>query len=103
MPLENKDASINSRYDPFQKILENIEQRDEGIHNLNLEILWPRDHIKWGNSSYMLPMYNFIHKVNINLSRFDGENNQDGIRWINKIEKYSEMCNIYGDNEKLSV
>jgi len=48
-------------------------------------------------------MYNFVHKVNINLSRFDGENNQDGIRWINKIEKYSEMCNIYGDNEKLSV
>ena len=48
-------------------------------------------------------MYNFLHKVNINLSRFDGENNPEGIRWINKIEKYSEMCNIYGDNDKLSV
>ena len=48
-------------------------------------------------------MYNFVNKVNINLSRFDGENNQDGIQWINKIEKYYEMCNIYGDNDKLSV
>ena len=25
IPLENKDGYINSRYDPFQKILENLE------------------------------------------------------------------------------
>ena len=48
-------------------------------------------------------MYIFVHKVKINLPRFDGENNQDGILWINKIEKYSEMCNICGNNDNLSV
>ena len=37
IPLENKDASINLGYDPFQKILENLEQKDEGIDDLKLE------------------------------------------------------------------
>ena len=46
IPLENKDASINSGYDPFQKILENLEKKDEGTHDLKLEILSLRDHVK---------------------------------------------------------
>ena len=46
IPLENQDASINSPYDPFQKILENIGQKDEGIHDLKLKILSPRHHVK---------------------------------------------------------
>ena len=51
----------------------------------------------------MLTTYNFVHNVNINLPTFDGGNNQERIRWINKIKKYYEMSNIYGDKDKLSV
>ena len=47
-------------------------------------------------------MRNPLLKARNSLTKVHGENNQDGI-WINKIGKYYEMCNIYGDNDKLSV
>ena len=61
-----------------------------------------RYQVKGGNNSHADPIHNIIHKRKIVLSRFDGENNQDGIQWINKIEKNFEMYNIYGD-DKLNV
>ena len=101
--MENKDASKKSEYGPFQKILAKLEQKYEDIHNLKLEIVSLTDQVKGGNSSHTGPTHNVIHKVNIDLSRFNGGNNRDGIQWINKIEKYFEMYNIYGDNDKLNV
>ena len=102
-PSENKDASIKSKDDPFKKILAKLEQKDEDIHDLKLEILSLRDQVKGDNSSHTGPTHNIVHKVKINLPRFDGEINRDGIQWINKIEKYFEMYNIYGDGDKLNV
>ena len=86
-PPENKDASIKSEDDPVQKILENLEQKDEGIRDLKLEILSLRYQVKGGNNSHTCPTHNVIHKVKIDLPRFDGENNPYRIRWINKINK----------------
>ena len=43
-PMENKDASIKSEDDPFQNILENLEQKDEDIPDLELKILSSRVH-----------------------------------------------------------
>ena len=101
--LENKDASIKSEYDPVQKILAKLEQKDEDIRVLKLEILSLRDQVKGGNNSHTSPTHNVIHKVKNDLPRFDGKNNRDMIRWITKIKKYFEMYNIYGDNDKLNV
>ena len=78
-PLENKDASIKLEDDPFQKILENLEQNDEDIHDLELEILSSSDQVKGGNNSHTGPTHNVVHKVKIDLPRFDGENNRDRI------------------------
>ena len=102
-PLENKDTSIKSAEDPFQKILAKLEKKDEDIRELKLEILSLRDHVKGNNSSHTGPTHNIVHKVKIDLPRFDGESNRDRIRWINKIKKYFEMYNIYGDDDKLNV
>ena len=68
-----------------------------------MEILSLRDQVKGGNNSHIGPTHNVIHKVKIDLPRFDGENNQDEIWWIKKIKKYFEMYNIYGENGKLNV
>ena len=86
-PSENKDASIKLEDDLVQKILEMLEQKDEDIHDLKLKILSLRDQVKGGNNSHTGPTHNVIHKVKIDLARLDGENNQDGIRWISKTEK----------------
>ena len=102
-PLEKKDASIKSEDDSVQKILVKLEQKDEDIHDLKLKILSLRDQVKGGNNSHTCPTHNIVHKVNIDFPRFDGENNRDRIRWINKIKKYFEMYNIYGDDDKLNV
>ena len=51
----------------------------------------------------MGPTHNVVHEVNINLPRFDGENNRGRIWWIKKTEKYFEKYNIYGDEDKLNV
>ena len=102
-PPVNKYVSIKSEEDPFQKILGNLEQKDEDVHDLKLEILSLRDHVKGKNGSHIGPTHHVIHKVKIDLPRFYGESNWDTIRWINKIEKYFEMCNICGDNYNLSV
>ena len=102
-PPENKETSIKSEEDPFQMILAKLEQKDEDIHDLKLEILSLRDQVKGGNNSHTGPTYTIVHKVNIDLPRFDNENNRDGIRWINKIEKYFEINNIYSDDDKLNV
>ena len=102
-PSENKDASIKSEDDPIQKILARLVQKDEDIHDLKLKIQSLRDQVRQGNNSHAGPTHNFVHKVKIDLPRFDGENNQDRIRWINKIEKYFEMYNIYDDDDKLNV
>ena len=102
-PPENKDASINSEVDPVQKILAKLERKDEDIHDLKIEILSLRDQVKGGDKSHTNPPHNAIHKVNIDLPRFDNENNRDGIRWISKIEKYFDMYNIYGNADKSNV
>ena len=93
-PPENKDASIKSKDDHIQKILENFEQKDEDIRDLKLEILSLRDQVKGSNNSHSGPTHNILHKVKIDLPRFDGENNQDEIRWINKIKIYKLKCRI---------
>ena len=87
-PRENKDASIKSEDDPIQRILINIEKKYEDIRDLKLEIIALIDQVKGDNNSYAIPTHNTLHKVNIDLPRFDGENNRDEIQWINKIEKY---------------
>ena len=102
-PPENKDAYIKIEDGPFQKILANLEQKDDDICDLKLEILSLRYQVKGGNNSHVVPTHNIVHKVNIDLLRFDGENNRDRIQWINKIKKYFEMYNIYGDDDKLNV
>ena len=67
-PSENKYASINSKDDPFQKILENLEKKYEALHNLKLKILSPRDQVKFGNISHIGPTHKVVHKVKINLN-----------------------------------
>ena len=62
-----------------------------------------RDQDKGDNNSHTCPTHNVVHKVKIDLPRFDGESNRDEIRWIHKIEKYFEMYYIYVYNEKLHV
>ena len=74
-PPENKYASIKSKEDPFQKILANLEQKDEDIHDLKLEILSLRDQVKGRNSSHTSRTHNVVHKVKIDLPRFNGESN----------------------------
>ena len=102
-PPENKDASIKSDDDQVQKILAKLEQKDEEIRDLKLKILSLRDQVKGRNNSHIGPTHNVVHKVKIDLPRFNGKNNRDEIWWINKIEKYFEMYNIYGDDDKLNV
>ena len=77
--LENKEASIKSSDDPVEKILAKIEKKYEDIRDLKLEIIALIDQVKGDNNSYAIPTHNTLHKVNIDLPRFDGENNQDGI------------------------
>ena len=62
-----------------------------------------RDQVKGGNNSHIGPTHNVAHKVKFDLPRFDGVNNRDVIRWIDQIEKYFEMYNINGDDDKLNV
>ena len=100
-PRQNKDASIKSEDDLVQKTLENLEQKDENIYDLKLEVQSLRYQVRGGNNSHTGPNHNVVCKFKINLPRFDGENNRHGIRWINKIKKYFEIQNIYGDDEKL--
>ena len=80
-----------------------LEQKDEDICDLKLKIQSLRDQVRGGNKSHTFPTHNFVHKFKIDLLRFDGENNRDGFRWIKKIEKYFEIHNIYGDDNKLNV
>ena len=76
---ENKETSIKSEEDPFQKILAKLEQKYEDIHDLNLKIQSLREQDKGGNDSHTGPTHNVVHKVKIDLPRFDGENNRDRI------------------------
>ena len=102
-PLENKDLSIKSKDDQIQKILGKLEQKDKDIRDLKLEIQSLRDQVKGGNNSHIGPTHNVAHKVKFDLPRFDGVNNRDVIQWIYQIEKYFEMYNINGDDDKLNV
>ena len=87
--LKNKDTSIKSEDDPNQKILAKLEQKDEDIRDLKLENLSLRDKVKGGNNSHTGPTHNVVHKVKIDLPRFDREINRDGI-FFNKNQR-----NIY--------
>ena len=102
-PPEIKDASIKSEDDSVHKLLEKLEQKEKDIQDLKLTIQSLKDQVKGFNNSHMGPTCNIIHKVKIDLPRFDGESNRDEIRWISKNEKYFEMYNIYGDDDKLNV
>ena len=72
---DKKDASIKSEEDPFQKIFTNLKQKDEDIRDLKLEILSLKDRVKGSNISHTSPTHNVIHKLNIDLLRFDRETN----------------------------
>ena len=74
-PSENMDSSIKSKDDPVQKILANLEQTDEDIHDLKIEILSLRYQVKGGNNTHIGPTHNVVHKFKIDLPRFDRENN----------------------------
>ena len=74
--LENNDASIKSEDDLVQKILAKLELKAEDIRDLKLGILSLRDQVRGGNKSHTDPPHNIVHKVNINLLRFNGENNR---------------------------
>ena len=79
-PLDNKDASIKSEDDSIHNLLEKLEQKEEDIQDLKLTIQSLKDQVKGFNNSHTGPTHNLIHKVNIDLPRFDGENNRDEIR-----------------------
>ena len=70
---------------------------------MKLEIISLRDQVKGNNRSHIGPSHNVVHKLKINLPSFNGESNRYEIKWISKIEKYFEMYNIYGDDDKLTV
>ena len=64
----------------IQKILAKLKKKYEDICDLKLEILSLRDQVKGGNNSHTCPTHNVVFKVKIDLPRFDGKNNRDGIR-----------------------
>ena len=70
--LENNDASIKSEDDLVQKILAKLEERDEDMRRIKLEIISLRDQVKGGNKSHTCPTHIVIHKVKIDLPRFNG-------------------------------
>ena len=94
-PLDNKDVFIKSEDDPFQNILAKFEKKDKDICDLKLEIISLRDQVKGGNNSHTRPTHNIVHKVKIDLPRFESGNNRDEVRWIKKIKKYFEMYTLY--------
>ena len=46
---------------------------------------------------------NVIHKVKINLSKFDREDKREDTRWMNKIENYLAMHRIDDNDDKINI
>jgi len=62
-----------------------------------------KDGNKGANNSNMGSFNNVIHKIKIDIPKFDGEDNREGTRWINKVENYFAMYRINDDDDKINI
>ena len=46
---------------------------------------------------------NGMHKIQIDIPKFDGKNNQEGIIWIDTVDNYLTMHHIYDGNDKINI
>jgi hypothetical protein len=44
-----------------------------------------------------------MHKIKIDMRKFDNEDDQEGTRWINKFKQYFEICQIHDEEEKINL
>ena len=89
-----KDAELNNT---ITKIVHGL------VPTLIQEIKKEFDPMKDSNTSYSGSFNNVIHKIKIDIPKFDGENNREGNRWINKVENYFAMYRISDDEDKISI
>jgi len=58
----------------------------------------------WSHHSSNASSFNgTIHKIKIDIPKFDDEDDHEGIIWINKLERYFDIYQIHNEEEKINI
>jgi hypothetical protein len=80
-----------------------FKDKYEASKNASKGMSSPNSSLQPQYSSNMSSFNNVIHKVKLDILKFDGEDNREGTRWINKVENYFSMHHISDDDDKINI
>lgn len=95
----------DQRYEYTIKDMNNFAQWRRNSKNKKMQVnIWvaltlSRNHITYP----ILSFNNVIHQIKIDILKFDGEDNREGTKSINKAEKYFDMHRIYDEDDKINI